>query len=273
MCFLKLVELCLVVVLVVGELCSVVFGVLFGGLGFVVLFFDGVCVYVFVFVMCFDQQVVDVVGDELNVVDGVVVVGYDVVDDVWVRVGVGQCDDGNFEFVGFLYGDDFFGGVYYEDCVGQVVYFVDVVDEMQQVFVFVGELDVFGFGVVVDVFGFEQVVEFVEVVNVGVYCFEVGEYVVQLVVGYVGYVGVVGFQFYDFLGLFFGVYEQDDVVVFGEVFDVVEVVVYLFEGFLQVDDENVVVFGKDEFFEFWVLVFGFVVEVNFGFEQLFYVDV
>ena len=73
----------------------------------------------------FDDGIAHDAGHDLAGTDGVVVAWNDVLDQVWVTVGVDHSDDRDTELVGFGNGDVFFADIKNEDCIGQLGHILD----------------------------------------------------------------------------------------------------------------------------------------------------
>lgn len=163
--------------------------------------------------LVFDDGFGEQVGDQVYGADGVVVVGDDVLDQVGVAVAVGDGDNWDVQFVGFIYGQLLLVVVDHVECVGQLFYLYYVGEVAFQLVEFVFEDVGFFFGYVLEVVVVVDGVQFLEVVQLALDDVEVGEYAVYLVMGDV--VLVVAFVgFLDgVLGLFLGADEEDLLVI------------------------------------------------------------
>lgn len=202
--------------------------------------------------------------------DCVVVIWDNEVNIVWIRVGINDSKYWNIQVVCFFDSNVFVVSIDYKQSVWQIVYVFDIVQVVFQFFQFMSVYQCFFFGQFVESIVLRLSFQVFQMFDGLMNGFLVSQYIVQLVMVYEELVVVQSSVFYCFVCSVFSINEKDFIFVRSNFVQFSQSFVEYWYSFFKVDDVNFVTCIEDEWFYFWVLVMGLVIEVNISFEYVVY---
>ena len=214
-----------------------------------------------------DDGVDELLEDDPDGADRIVVSGDGVVHDIWVGVGVDEGHDWDFQAAGFGNSDVLTGGVNDDQSVWQSVHGANATKVALELHPFAVEASEFLFGHGLELGLFLDFLEVIEAGNAFADGFHVGEHAtepavidVELSAGFCCFTN-------GFLGLAFATDEEDLLLLAGQFTEELGSDVDLFDGFLDIEDVDLVPGFQDERLHLGVPTAGLVAEVDSGFDE------